>query len=126
MSVYFQTITTPIDLSPIGLDMTLNTQKDVENFLTKITTVDTSLNTLASFKFPDGDTFFSGSIEIDGNTYTFSRHAGNGTYGATAIVQNKEGHLFALKEQISDGGDDDFTVVKEAIIRPVRNLNERF
>ena len=123
MSVYFQTITTPIDLRPIGLDMTLNTQEDVENFLTKITTVDKSLNTLASLKFPDGDTFFSGSIEIDGNMYTFSRHAGNGGYGATAIVQNKEGHFFALKEQISDGRDNDNLVVKEAIINYILYLS---
>lgn len=127
MSEYFQTISTPIDLSPIGLDMTLKTQEDldpsyVKNFLTKITTVDKSLNTLESVKGPDVDTFVSGSIEIDGNVYEFHSHAGNGSYGATAIVQN-EGNLFALKEQISDGDNDDFTVVKEAIINYILYLS---
>jgi serine/threonine protein kinase len=126
MSEYFQTISTPIDLSSIGLNMILETQDDlkkendlyrsyVKKFLTKITTVDKSLNTLESVKGPDVDTFVSGSIEIVGNVYEFHSHAGNGSYGATAIVQN-EGNLFALKEQISDDDKDDFTVVKEAII----------
>jgi hypothetical protein len=126
MSEYFQTISTPIDLSSIGLNMILERQEDldpsyVKKFLTKISTENTNNLKVDSHKpkttfLIDWWFFVTSSISIQGKTYKVTNHAGNGTYGATAIVKNKEGNLFALKEQISDDAKDDFTVVKEAII----------